>query len=191
MNRTTIIILIAGGALIVVGFAMLQITAYSLAMKAYEKSVPLALFTLGPQEQEAVRLPINDTSKTIYIQLSSTDSNPFMSPPRVPIDITVEDPESNLVLSANDVMDELLKVEPSITGNYLISIKNSGDTDTQFIITVIFAVIPSTAQETLDLAGPAVAGVFMMGVGILTVAAGGILFVLDRRKAKAPPGYLT
>ncbi len=183
--QRSIFVLAAGGALLAIGFGLFMATAASIGQKVQEGSTPLALLTIGPQQEDSVDWTIGDTSQPLYIILSNTDDLNSLFPTHVPIDAEIEGPDGNVVLSVKDALDKILKLDPAMTGKYLLRLTNTGNDDTQIMVTLTYAPIPTTVKETFDQAGPAIAGIFVIMIGIPMIIAGAILFVVDRKKAKS------
>ena len=184
--RRSFVILAAGIALVAIGFVLLEAATYPIIQSAQEQSFPIAILTLGPNEQESIELAIRNTTRPVYLALSDTDeiNNPLMSS-NASVDVLVKDPTGRELLSISDALKKTLKVVPTTSGNYSLYLTNkNNEDDAQIMIVGTYGKVPTTGQEILDMAAPAVAGVIMIFVGIPVLIGGGILFAIDMRREK-------
>jgi hypothetical protein len=184
--RRSLVVLAVGGALCTVGFILAQATTYSIGQNAQDQSFPIALLTFDPNEQKSTDLSITETSRPVYLFLTNTDelNNPLVPRP-AHIDTLVTDPNEDRVISVSDSVKKAIKVVPTISGKYSIYLTNTdAEEGAQIMIVGTYAEVPTTGQEILDQAGPAVAGVLLIFAGIPTLIVGGILYAIDRRKER-------
>lgn len=189
--RQSLILLAAGGGLLVVGFVMLATAASRIAQDAEDNTFFSAILTFSPLEEKSTAFTIVDTRR-FYLIASSTDDVNQIITSAAPVAGKILDPEGHEIVSIPDVTKGILRVDPKTSGIYSVVLKNQrSDEGTQVLISATYASIPTTGSDTLRVAPVAVVGTIVMMVGLTVVIAGAILFIFEWKRFKNKNTFIT
>jgi hypothetical protein len=208
------IILIIGAVLVVAGIALTVVYGSSLGSLVLRESIILSNVPINPSTSENTTLQITNTEHTLSIALhgetagSDSTQTPLPSPQQQQasnmsiIREEIRDPSGFVVnknqfnsRSSNDNFnnnnnnneneDLFTTFKPDVQGRYTLIITNLGPLPVK--VGGMFGYIPiigNDNQLNLEPLNGIIAGVILFIIGIITLIAGAILAVLDRRRRK-------
>lgn len=189
--RRSFIVLAGGGVLLVAGFIITIAAAISIAENAEQNTFGRAIISLNPFGQESTSFDVSDMSQPFYFVASRMDENELI-PPAVLVEGRVVDPNGETILTDADIVQGITMVEPTVAGTYSLHLTNMHlSEEVSLFITLTHGSIPTTGQETLTIAGWAVAGVLLMMASVVIIVVGAALFFREWRKSKKDPSIVT
>ena len=189
MLKRGYLILIAGAALFIIGIILTATYGMNIISLTLSENIILADVSISPSESINHTIEISDTERPVslalHIELELNDETP--SEPLV--EQMVINPNGFKVnenqIGRNGQSDLFTSFQPQTDGIYTLTLSNRG-TD-QVKVQGIFGYLPITGDDGQVNLAPftgVLAGATLFIIGIITLIAGTIFTILDRRKEK-------
>lgn len=173
-------VLIGGAALFVIGIILTAVWAIPIAQQIQKETANIQAAQLDPEQSRSLSLQVDDTSRPLSIAVNSKNLDAVLA-------VTVTAPDGQTILNSNLTENTVLSTNPTVAGEYLLEITNTGGSST--IIDVIFGHFPGfeeNNQVNFGVFGGVLAGTGMIIAGLLVMIAGVVIWVVDRRRSVRP-----
>jgi len=184
------IILIIGGALLISGIVISALWVGSFAGRFLRENTILNSVSIRPSGLVNSTFQVMDTSRpvslAIHVERSNNNINPGTGQRQIPNNTlreTVRNP-NGLVMTSNEFTKQFFTTfKPDITGKYIATIQNLGNTTVSTGVLVgNLPFIGANNQVNVNFFGGIIVGVILIIAGIIVLIAGVIVLILDRRK---------
>jgi hypothetical protein len=184
------IILIIGGALLISGIVISALWVGSFAGRFLRENTILNSVSIRPSGLVNSTFQVMDTSRpvslAIHVERSNNNINPGTGQGQIPNNTlreTVRNP-NGLVMTSNEFSKQFFTTfKPDITGKYIATIQNLGNTTVSTGVLVgNLPFIGVNNQVNVNFFGGIIVGVILIIAGIIVLIAGVIVLMLDRRK---------
>ena len=184
------IILIIGGALLISGIVISALWVGSFAGRFLRENTILNSVSIRPSGLVNSTFQVMDTSRpvslAIHVERSNNNINSGTGQGQIPNNTlreTVRNP-NGLVMTSNEFSKQFFTTfKPDITGKYIATIQNLGNTTVSTGVLVgNLPFIGANNQVNVNFFGGIIVGVILIIAGIIILIAGVIVLILDRRK---------
>lgn len=189
MLKRGYLILIAGAALIVIGLVLTASYGMSFVTMSLSENIILADVSINPSESINHTLEITETERSVSLALHIESESPDETPSEPSVEQIVIDPDGMTVdenqIGRDGQIDLLTSFQPETAGIYTLTLTNQGRD--QVKVQGIFGYLPITEDDgEVDLAPftGVLAGATTFIIGIVTLVAGTIFTIIDRRRDK-------
>lgn len=189
MLKRGYLILIAGAALIVIGLVLTASYGMSFVTMSLSKNIILADVSINPSESINHTLEITETERSVSLALHIESESLDETPSEPSVEQIVIDPDGMTVdenqIGRDEQIDLLTSFQPETAGIYTLTLTNQGRD--QVKVQGIFGYLPITGDDgEVDLAPftGVLAGATTFIIGIVTLVAGTIFTIIDRRRDK-------
>lgn len=167
-------ILIAGGAIFVVGLVLTTAWALPLAAEIQKGTTILQGREMGPGDSVTATLGIADTSKPLSIVISSGSD--------IEMSARVLDPDGDQIFDTTFTEAMAEGTDPTVPGVYELVITNQSSSGTS--VDMVFGQIPGVGEQDIDtdIFSGVLAGVAIIIAGVMVLIGGVVVTVVDRRK---------
>jgi len=185
------IILSAGAALLLVGLVVAVVWGVSYANSLFANNTVIANTAIQPGASITAKKDVDALEKPVYLTVGLGENQQTSSD--IHLSQVTVDPSGKIVSSSEFQKVYTTTINPAVTGTYTVTVTNDGSAPVTVAGT--FGYIPWVGTEGNPTAGesnPAeglgvvFAGGGLAAAGIVVLIVGGIVTVLDGRKAKAP-----
>lgn len=169
-------VLIAGGALFVIGITVLAAWALPIAEQIQRDATLLQGEQVNPGESESLSLKVTDTSRPLSAAVNSANAD-------AQLQAIIETPDGQRAINSTFSDNTVLSADPAVAGTYELTITNIVQTGTS--IDVIFGHLPGVEENNkvaFEAYSGAVAGIGIIIAGVAVMIAGGVILVVDRRR---------
>lgn len=196
MLKRGYLILIAGGALCAIGLILTALYGMSFVTMSLSENIILADVSINPSESINHTLEISDTERPVSLALHIESESLDETPPEPSVEQIVIGPDGTTVnenqIGRNGQSDLLTSFKPETDGIYTLTLANQGFD--QVKVQGIFGYLPITGNDGQVDPAPftgVLAGATTFIIGIMTLIAGVIFTILDRRRDrnKQPLGF--
>jgi hypothetical protein len=186
------IILSAGAALLVAGLVIALVWGISYASSLYANNTVIANTSIQPGASISAKKDVNALDKPVYLTIGLGEQQQS-SPSDIHLKQVTTDPSGKTVSSSEFQKVYTTTINPTTTGTYTVTVSNLGTAPVT--VSGTFGYIPWVGTEGNPNAsnsnpgeglGVVYAGGGLAAAGVVTLIAGGIVAVLDRRKVKEP-----
>ena len=183
------IILITGGALLISGIVISALWTGSFTGRFLRENTILNSVSIRPSGSVNSTFQVMDTSRPVSLAIHverSNNINPGTGQGQIPNNTlreTVRNP-NGLVMTSNEFSKQFFTTfKPDITGKYIATIQNLGNTTVSVGVLVgNLPFIGANNQVNVNFFGGIIVGVILIIAGIIVLIAGVIILILDRRK---------
>lgn len=189
MLKRGYLILIAGAALIVIGLVLTASYGMSFVTMSLSENIILADVSINPSESINHTLEITETERSVSLALHIESESLDETPSEPSVEQIVIDPDGMTVdenqIGRDGQIDLLTSFQPETAGIYTLTLTNQGRD--QVKVQGIFGYLPITGDDgEVDLAPftGVLAGATTFIIGIVTLVAGTIFTIIDRRRDK-------
>jgi hypothetical protein len=189
MLKRGYLILIGGAALLVIGLILTASYGMSFVTMSLSENIILADVSINPSESINHTLEITDTERSVSLALHIESESLDETPAEPSVEQIVIDPDGMTVdenqIGRDGQIDLLTSFQPEMVGIYTLTLTNQGSD--QVKVQGIFGYLPITGDDgEVDLAPftGVLAGATTFIIGIITLVAGTIFTILDRRRDK-------
>ena len=196
MLKRGYIILIAGGSLFAIGIALTVVHGIDIASTLLDETTVLDNFEIEPSESVNHTLEIDTIDRPVSVALhmeSDVDGNidtSNQSPSQRPtVEQLVISPDGLVInknqLSENTQSDLLTTFKPETEGIYTLTLSNMGTE--RVTVEGLFGYLPISIEDgqvNLDAVMGVAAGAIIFIIGAITLVAGTIIAILDRKKGR-------
>lgn len=185
------IILSAGAALFVAGLAIAVVWGISYANSVYAKNAVVANTSIQPGASITAKKDVSALDKPIYLTVGLGGAQQMSTD--IHLKQVTTDPSGKVVSSSEFQKVYTTTINPTTIGTYTVTISNLGTAPVTVAGTLGY--IPWVGTEGNPTAsssnpgeglGVVFAGGGLAAAGVITLIVGGIVTVLDRRKASQP-----
>ncbi|MGB7882621.1 MAG: hypothetical protein WBL44_07835 [Nitrososphaeraceae archaeon] len=200
MLKRGYLILIVGAALFIIGIILTATYGMSIVSLTLSENIILADVSISPSKSINHTIEISDTERPVslvlHIESELNDDTNFETPSEPLVEQIVINPNGFKVnqnqIGRNGQSDLFTSFRPQTDGIYTLTLSNLG-TD-QVKVQGIFGYLPITEDDGQVNLAPftgVLAGAALFIIGIITLIAGTIFTILDRRreKNKRPIGF--
>ncbi|MFY9964960.1 MAG: hypothetical protein WAK50_04405 [Nitrososphaeraceae archaeon] len=200
MLKRGYLILIVGAALFIIGIILTATYGMSIVSLTLSENIILADVSISPSKSINHTIEIGDTERPVslvlHIESELNDDTNFETPSEPLVEQIVINPNGFKVnqnqIGRNGQSDLFTSFRPQTDGIYTLTLSNLG-TD-QVKVQGIFGYLPITEDDGQVNLAPftgVLAGAALFIIGIITLIAGTIFTILDRRreKNKRPIGF--
>ncbi|MGB7960489.1 MAG: hypothetical protein WCF46_11400, partial [Nitrososphaeraceae archaeon] len=199
MLKRGYLILIVGAALFIIGIILTATYGMSIVSLTLSENIILADVSISPSKSINHTIEISDTERPVslvlHIESELNDDTNYETPSEPLVEQIVINPNGFKVnqnqIGRNGQSDLFTSFRPQTDGIYTLTLSNLG-TD-QVKVQGIFGYLPITEDDQVNLAPftGVLAGAALFIIGIITLIAGTIFTILDRRreKNKRPIGF--
>ncbi|MGA9934889.1 MAG: hypothetical protein WBP83_07170 [Nitrososphaeraceae archaeon] len=200
MLKRGYLILIVGAALFIIGIILTATYGMSIVSLTLSENIILADVSISPSKSINHTIEISDTERPVslvlHIESELNDDTNFQTPSEPLVEQIVINPNGFKVnqnqIGRNGQSDLFTSFRPQTDGIYTLTLSNLG-TD-QVKVQGIFGYLPITEDDGQVNLAPftgVLAGAALFIIGIITLIAGTIFTILDRRreKNKRPIGF--
>src|ERR671938_651005 len=179
------IILIAGAALLISGIIISALWAGIFAGRFVRENTILSDVLIRPYASVNTSIQVTDTSRPVSLAVNvEPDSGRGVG--QISTNIlreTVRNP-NGLIMTSNEFTKQFFTTfKPDITGKYIATIQNLGNTTVSVGVLVgNLPFIGANNQVNVNFFGGIIVGVILIIAGIIVLIAGVIMLILDRRK---------
>ena len=186
------IILSAGAALLVAGVVIALVWGISYASSLYANNTVIANTPIQPGTSLSAKKDVNALDKPVYLTIGLGEQQQS-SPSDIHLKQVTTDPSGKTVSSSEFQKVYTTTINPTTTGTYTVTVSNLGTKPVT--VSGAFGYVPWVGTEGNPTAsnsnlgeglGAVYAGGGLAAAGVVTLIAGGIITVLDRRKVKEP-----
>jgi hypothetical protein len=189
MLKRGYLILIGGAALLVIGLILTASYGMSFVTMSLSENIILADVSINPSESINHTLEITDTERSVSLALHIESESLDETPSEPSVEQIVIDPDGMTVdenqIGRDGQIDLLTSFQPDTDGIYTLTLTNQGSD--QVKVQGIFGYLPISGDNgQVDLAPftGVLAGATTFIIGIITLVAGTIFTILDRRRDK-------
>jgi uncharacterized RDD family membrane protein YckC len=180
------IILIVGGALLILGIVISALWAGSFARTIIRENTILGGVSIRPTSSVNASTQVIDISRPVSLAIHVERNNSPTGGQIIPNNIlreTVRDP-NGVVMTSNEFTKQFFTTfKPDITGKYIVTIYNLGSNPVSIgVLAGNLPFIGANNQVNLNSLSGIIAGVILIIAGIIVLIAGAIVLVLDRRR---------
>lgn len=167
-------VLIAGGAIFIIGLVLTFIWALPLATELQRGTTILQGREIGAGQSMTVTLGIADTGKSLSIVVSAGSE--------VEMNAKVLDPDGEQIFDSSFTEAMTEATSPTVSGIYELVITNQSQSDAT--VDIVFGQIPGVGEQDIDteLFSGILVGVAIIIAGIMVVIGGVAVTVVDRRR---------
>lgn len=177
--KRSYVILIAGAVIFIAGIAIFQVYTNSFVDPFLSTNTIVSNSTIQPGQSINISREAVEEGRNFSLVMSSEPSDVILR-------TETNDPKG-IIVSSNEFSEQLLTTfKPEISGKYISKITNLG-TKPVTVNGVVgqLPVIDENDQARLNILNGILVGIFAVVIGIIVLIAGGIIFIVDRRKSKA------
>ena len=177
--KRSYVILIAGAVIFITGIAIFLLYANSYVDPFLNENTIVSNSPIQPGQSINISRETVKAGRSLSLVISS---EPF----DVSLSAETNDPKGIIVYSNKFSGRLLTTIKPEISGKYISKITNLG-TEPVTIDAVVgqLPVIDENDQTRLNVLREILGGIIAVVIGIIVLIAGGIIFLVDRRKSKA------
>ncbi|HEY5630776.1 MAG TPA: hypothetical protein VIR31_01480, partial [Nitrososphaeraceae archaeon] len=195
MLQRSYIILIVGAILLISGIIISAVLAGSFATKFMSENTLLNGVLIRPADLVNTTFQVTDTSRPVSLAINVEHNTDTSGQERQVQQIsnntlreTVRNP-NGLIMTSNEFTKQFFTTfKPNMTGKYIITISNLGNTPVS--IGALIGNLPfvgTNNQVNVNFLGGIIAGIFLIVAGIIVLIAGVVVLALDRRNGKVLP----
>lgn len=167
-------VLIAGGAIFIVGLVLTVAWALPLATEIQKGTTILQGREVGAGQSVTATLGVADTSKPLSIVISAGSE--------IEMNAIVLDPDGDQIFGTSFTEAMAEAADPTVPGIYELVITNQSTSDAS--VDVVFGHIPGVGEQDIDteIFSGVLAGLAIIVAGIMVMIGGVVVAVVDRRK---------
>lgn len=184
------IVLIIGAILLVSGSTIAAIWGVYFAGSFFQDNTIMARTVIDPGKSVDEKATINTLEKPVSVAIG-VDRSGQPAPIDAKLKETVTDPTGKVVSENQFGSGMITSFNPTVTGTYTLSVTNQGDSSVPVSGTIGHLPFAMTNGKP-DFTSPGSNAIFMMitggslaGIGVLTVIAGLVITILERRERVA------
>lgn len=174
------VILFVGIGLLIVGSAITLTSVLTFSREVAKNHVFGGTFSIDPHNQVDTMLDISDTDQPFYVAIGSDER-------KVPLHVEVMDPSRDRVVSSDFASThEILKVDTTEPGSYLLIVENSGNETTDVEVRVGYIPLPldETDLGQIPITGGIAVGITILIAGFGTLITGIVIVIVIKRREK-------
>jgi hypothetical protein len=180
------IILIVGGALLILGIVISALWAGSFARTIISENTIVSGFSIRPTSSVNASTQVVDISRPVSLAIHVERNNTPHGGQIISNNIlreSVRNP-NGVVMTSNEFTKQFFTTfKPDITGKYIVTIYNLGSNPVSIdVLAGNLPFIGANNQVNFNSLSGIIAGVILIIAGIIVLIAGAIVLVLDRRK---------
>lgn len=186
------IIISAGAALLVAGLVIALVWGISYASSLYANNTVIDNTSIQPGASLSAKKDVNALDKPVYLTIGLGEQQQS-SPSDIHLKQVTTDPSGKTVSSSEFQKVYTTTISPTTTGTYTVTVSNLGTKPVTVSGTFGYtAWVGTGGNPTASNSNPGeglgavYAGGGLAAAGVVTLIAGGIVTVLDRRKVKEP-----